>query len=83
MLSKTLTSESFFQVSVEFVDTQSYLYSKNKQMCEFWIRGIGHGKLESPRHSLPPNTTCLYHLQVNFCNWFYFDSVESNIFSYF
>lgn len=34
-------------------------------MCEFWIRGTGHGDLESPRHSLPPNTTCLYHLQVS------------------
>lgn len=52
------------QISVEFVDTNSFLYSKNKQMCEFWIRGTGHGELESPRHSLPPNTTCLYHLQV-------------------
>lgn len=50
---------------VEFVDTQSYLYAKNKQMCEFWIRGTTHGELESPRHSLPPNTTCLYHLQVS------------------
>lgn len=52
------------QISVEFVDTNSFLYSKNKKMCEFWIRGTGHGELESPRHSLPPNTTCLYHLQV-------------------
>lgn len=55
---------------VEFVDTQSYLYAKNKQMCEFWIRGTGHGDLESPRHSLPPNTTCLYHLQVCILNIF-------------
>lgn len=38
-------------------------------MCEFWIRGTGHGELESPRHSLSPNTTCLYHLQVNRYNW--------------
>lgn len=53
------------QISVEFVDTNSFLYSKNKKMCEFWIRGTGHGELESPRHSLPPNTTCLYHLQVH------------------
>ncbi|XP_031626059.1 uncharacterized protein LOC116342540 [Contarinia nasturtii] len=51
------------EISVEFVDTKSYLYAKNKQMCEFWIRGTGHGELESVRHSLPPNTTCLYHLQ--------------------
>lgn len=51
------------QIEVQFVDTQSYLYAKNKQLCEFWLRGTGHGELESPRHSLPPNTTCLYHLQ--------------------
>lgn len=58
-----------FQISVEFVDTNSFLYSKNKKMCEFWIRGTGHGELESPRHSLPPNTTCLYHLQVKSSNY--------------
>lgn len=68
LLSQTFNKYSllFLQISVEFVDTNSYLYAKNKQMCEFWIRGTGHGDLESPRHSLPPNTTCLYHLQVCF-----------------
>ncbi|XP_059217069.1 uncharacterized protein LOC106091151 isoform X2 [Stomoxys calcitrans] len=54
-----------FQLEVEviFVDIQSPTYSKNKKPCEFWIRGAGRGVLENPKHSLAPNTTCLYHLQ--------------------
>ncbi|XP_046807625.1 uncharacterized protein LOC111683168 isoform X2 [Lucilia cuprina] len=54
-----------FQLEVEviFVDIQSPTYSKNKKPCEFWIRGSGRGILENPKHSLAPNTTCLYHLQ--------------------
>lgn len=56
---------SSFQIEIQFVDTQSYLYVKNKHICEFWIQDTNHGDLESPRHSLPPNTTCLYHLQAN------------------
>ncbi|XP_049313230.1 uncharacterized protein LOC105221859 isoform X3 [Bactrocera dorsalis] len=54
-----------FQLDVEviFVDVMSPTYSKNKKPCEFWIRGAGRGILESPKHSLAPNTTCLYHLQ--------------------
>ncbi|XP_037044522.1 uncharacterized protein LOC119080330 isoform X2 [Bradysia coprophila] len=52
-----------FEVEVTFVDIQSPTYVKSKRMCEFWVRGTGHGVLENPRHSLSPNTTCLYHLQ--------------------
>ncbi|XP_054735461.1 uncharacterized protein LOC129242692 [Anastrepha obliqua] len=54
-----------FQLDVEviFVDIMSPTYSKNKKPCEFWIRGAGRGILENPKHSLAPNTTCLYHLQ--------------------
>uniref|UniRef100_A0A1B0BBU0 DUF7805 domain-containing protein n=1 Tax=Glossina palpalis gambiensis TaxID=67801 RepID=A0A1B0BBU0_9MUSC len=54
-----------FQLEVEviFVDIQSPTYTKNKKPCEFWIRGAGRGILENPKHSLAPNTTCLYHLQ--------------------
>ncbi|XP_032575246.1 uncharacterized protein LOC6616371 isoform X1 [Drosophila sechellia] len=51
------------EVEVQFVDLQSPTYSKNKKPCEFWIRGAGRGILESPKHSLAPNSTCLYHLQ--------------------
>lgn len=53
----------FYQIDVKFVDLKSPTYAKNKRNCEFWIRGTGHGELESPQHSLPPNNTCLYHLQ--------------------
>ncbi|XP_041977811.1 uncharacterized protein LOC121732087 [Aricia agestis] len=51
------------EVEVRFVDQQSPTYAKNKRACEFWIRGTGKGVLEHPQHSLPPNTTCLYHMQ--------------------
>ncbi|XP_072943885.1 uncharacterized protein [Epargyreus clarus] len=51
------------EVEVRFVDQQSPTYAKNKRACEFWIRGTGRGILEHPQHSLPPNTTCLYHMQ--------------------
>lgn len=54
------------EVDVTFVDIQSPTYTKSKRSCEFWIRGMGFGVLENPHHSLPPNTTCLYHLQVSF-----------------
>lgn len=46
---------------MKFVDVDSATYAKNKR-CEFWLRGNGGGVLASPRHSLPRNTTCLYHL---------------------
>ncbi|XP_031356656.1 uncharacterized protein LOC116180686 [Photinus pyralis] len=35
----------------------------HKRNCEFWIRGTDKGILDNPLHSLPANTTCLYHLQ--------------------
>ncbi|TGZ51593.1 Uncharacterized protein DBV15_11054 [Temnothorax longispinosus] len=47
---------------VTFVDAESPTYAKNKR-CEFWLRGTGGGILASPRHSLPRNSTCLYHLR--------------------
>ncbi|KAG5885527.1 hypothetical protein JTB14_022016 [Gonioctena quinquepunctata] len=50
-------------VEVKFVDQNSPTYVKQKRNCEFWVRGTDRGILESPLHSLPANTTCLYHLQ--------------------
>ncbi|PSN38542.1 hypothetical protein C0J52_22225 [Blattella germanica] len=50
------------EVQVRFVDQQSPTYARNKR-CEFWVRGTNKGTLETPQHSLPRNTTCLYHLQ--------------------
>ncbi|KAF5292275.1 hypothetical protein FQR65_LT11238 [Abscondita terminalis] len=51
------------EVEVKFIDQHSPMFIKNKRNCEFWIRGTDKGVLESPFHSLPANTTCLYHLQ--------------------
>lgn len=51
------------EVEVTFVDIQSPTYAKSKRSCEFWVRGTGHGVLENPKHTIAPNTTCLYHLQ--------------------
>ncbi|XP_068086166.1 uncharacterized protein [Anabrus simplex] len=51
------------EVEVRFVPAQSPTYAKNKR-CSFWIQGPGKGSLETPRHSLPRNTSCLYHLHA-------------------
>ncbi|KZC14511.1 hypothetical protein WN55_06972, partial [Dufourea novaeangliae] len=50
------------EVQVRFVDADSPTYAKNKH-CEFWLQGSGGGVLASPRHTLPRNSTCLYHLR--------------------
>ncbi|KDR18394.1 hypothetical protein L798_07556, partial [Zootermopsis nevadensis] len=50
------------EIQVRFVDQHSPTFARNKR-CEFWIRGSNKGTLETPQHSLPRNTTCLYHLQ--------------------
>ncbi|KAI4504001.1 hypothetical protein M0802_000472 [Mischocyttarus mexicanus] len=50
------------EVQVKFVDVDSPTYAKNKR-CEFWLKGNSGGVLESPRHSLPRNSSCLYHLR--------------------
>lgn len=52
----------FYWTQVKFVDADSPTYAKNKR-CEFWLRGNSGGGLASPRHTLPRNTTCLYHLR--------------------
>ncbi|XP_023245577.1 uncharacterized protein LOC106637106 [Copidosoma floridanum] len=49
-------------VQVKFVDSNSTTYTRSKR-CEFWLRGNTGGLLTSPRHSLPRNSTCLYHLR--------------------
>nr|CAH7729401.1 unnamed protein product [Callosobruchus chinensis] len=51
------------EVEVEFVDQQAPSYMRQKKNCEFWVRGTDKGVIESPVHSLPANTTCLYHFQ--------------------
>ncbi|GFG32351.1 hypothetical protein Cfor_10995 [Coptotermes formosanus] len=50
------------EVQVRFVDQHSPTFARNKR-CDFSVRGTNRGTLETPQHSLPRNTTCLYHLQ--------------------
>jgi hypothetical protein len=47
---------------VRYVDLHSPTFARNKR-CDFWLRGTNRGTLDSPQHSLPRNTTCLYYLQ--------------------
>ncbi|KAH1015930.1 hypothetical protein HUJ04_007239 [Dendroctonus ponderosae] len=52
-------------VQVIFVDKQSPTYIEPGKKCEFLLTSFDNttGLLESPLHSLPPNTTCRYHLR--------------------
>ncbi|XP_050531689.1 uncharacterized protein LOC126900213 [Daktulosphaira vitifoliae] len=57
-----------FELDVEilFVDNKSPSYAQNTSQCEFFIRPLNNtnwGLLDSPKHSLPPNTSCKYHFQ--------------------
>lgn len=70
------------EVTVQFVDILSPTYAKSKRLCEFWVRGTGHGELENPKHSIAPNTTCLYHLQVIYIDLLSFYNVLLNEFMY-
>ena len=47
---------------MKFVDDSSPTFTKGKR-CEFWLKGNSGGILTSPWHSLPRNSTCLYHLR--------------------
>lgn len=56
----------FIVFQILFVDNKSPSYAKNTSQCEFFIKPFNNtnwGLLESPRHSLPPNTSCKYHFQ--------------------
>ncbi|XP_047104481.1 uncharacterized protein LOC124733414 [Schistocerca piceifrons] len=53
------------QVEVVFVDARSHSYVRDRRHCEFLLTSFDApwGEVESPQHSLPPNTTCRYHFQ--------------------
>ncbi|CAH1129091.1 unnamed protein product [Ceutorhynchus assimilis] len=53
------------EVRVFFVNKDSPTYIVPGKKCEFLITSFDNitGVLESPVHSLPPNTTCHYHLR--------------------
>uniref|UniRef100_A0A8D8QS39 CUB domain-containing protein n=1 Tax=Cacopsylla melanoneura TaxID=428564 RepID=A0A8D8QS39_9HEMI len=61
------------QVEISYVDLKSNSYVKKtpssggsgKHGCNFHLTSFdtGWGMLSNPKHSLPPNTSCLYHFQ--------------------
>ncbi|XP_052124465.1 uncharacterized protein LOC113206306 isoform X2 [Frankliniella occidentalis] len=55
------------EVDVLFSDSDSFDYQRDPRKCEFWINATSwavgaprSGGVLSPRHTLPPNTTCTY-----------------------
>ncbi len=54
-------------LQIIYVDIGSTSYVQTKHKCEFIVSSVkgskNWGYLESPVHSLPPNTTCTYHFQ--------------------
>ncbi|RZF39533.1 hypothetical protein LSTR_LSTR001054 [Laodelphax striatellus] len=76
-------------VDILFSDSNSLDYSRNSRKCEFWVnashpdtedaKGRSRGRsgdILSPRHTLPPNTTCTYRFvgQPTDHVWLYFAS---------
>lgn len=53
------------QVNVKYVNANSFTFITNSNRCEFVINSFENqfGELESPHHTLPPNTVCRYHFQ--------------------
>ncbi|KAK6645496.1 hypothetical protein RUM43_001773 [Polyplax serrata] len=79
-------------VDVLFADSDSLDFSKETRKCDFWVnasssdgdemvlRSKGRmGTIVSPRHTLPPNTTCTWHFRgtpgdlvwIYFINYFH------------
>lgn len=48
-----------------FVNANSQMYTRQPSQCEFTISAFESvsGDLDSPKHTLPPNTVCRYHFQ--------------------
>lgn len=48
-----------------FVEANSQIYTRQPSQCEFTLSAFESisGELDSPRHTLPPNTVCRYHFQ--------------------
>ncbi|KAI5718035.1 hypothetical protein M8J77_015143 [Diaphorina citri] len=59
------------QVEISYVDLKSNSYvqksatSNGRRACNFHLTSFdtGWGMLSNPKHSLPPNTSCVYHFQ--------------------
>lgn len=48
-----------------FVNANSQMYTRQPNQCEFILSAFESvsGELDSPKHTLPPNTVCRYHFQ--------------------
>lgn len=48
-----------------FVNANSQMYTRQPNQCEFTLSAFESvsGELDSPKHTLPPNTVCRYHFQ--------------------
>lgn len=70
------------------VNANSQLYTRSPGVCEFTLSAFesASGELESPRHTLPPQTVCRYYFQgrrheivwISFVK--YHSSVDQSIF---
>lgn len=52
-------------VQVMFVNANSQMYTRQPNQCEFTLSAFESvsGELDSPKHTLPPDTVCRYHFQ--------------------
>lgn len=52
-------------MQVKFVNANSQIYMRQPRQCEFTISAFESisGDLDSPKHTLPPNTVCRYRFQ--------------------
>lgn len=48
-----------------FVNSNSQIFARQPNKCEFTLNAFEStsGDLESPKHTLPPNTMCRYHFR--------------------
>ncbi|KAJ8928638.1 hypothetical protein NQ314_018774, partial [Rhamnusium bicolor] len=53
------------EIEIFYVNKESPTYTEHGKKCEFLVTTFDNtsGLLESPLHSLPPNTTCHYHFR--------------------
>lgn len=52
-------------IQVMYVNANSQMYTRQPNQCEFTLSAFESvsGELDSPKHTLPPNTVCRYHFQ--------------------
>lgn len=52
-------------MQVMFVNANSQMYTRQPNQCEFTLSAFESvsGELDSPKHTLPPNTVCRYNFQ--------------------